>query len=210
MIGEIAVGTEHDRVEQLGVVASRDDDPQRPPSQRRHLNGVYRPGQFGGEHALDVLIAQSLGHRDHQSRGVTGEASGVAPVGQPGGQAGNEPSGTYPLGQDIGVEEVLLHELAEGDGELVLALDDQRGVRYRQAQRTAEQGRHREPVRYAADHGGLSAGLHVAEEGSVGTGHGHGHEQCGDRPEERGGPPARGDQAARPQFRRLALKCGCR
>ena len=210
MIGEIAVGAGHDNVEQLGVVASRDDDPQGPPGQRRHLDGVYRPSQLGGEHALDILIAESLGQRDHQIRGVTGEAGGVGLVGQPGGQAGNEPGGADPLGQDIGVEEVLLHELAEGGGELVLALDDQRGVRYRQAQGTAEQGRHREPVRDTADHGGLGAGLHVAEEGPVDAGRGHGHEQYRYPREERGGPPARGGQAARPQFRRLALECGCR
>ena len=135
-----------------------------------------RPSQFGGEHTLDILIAESLGHRDHQIRGVTGEAGGVGLIGQPGGQAGNEPSGAYPFGQDVGIEEVLLHELAESGGELVLALDDQRGVRYRQAQGAAEEGRHREPVRHAADHGSLGAGLHVAEQGPVGTSRGHAHE----------------------------------
>ena len=73
-----------DDVEQLVVVASRDDDPQGPPSQWRHLDGVYRPGQFGGEHALDILIAESLGHRDDQIRGVTSEAGGFGLVGDPG------------------------------------------------------------------------------------------------------------------------------
>ena len=210
MAVEIAVGAGHQGVEQLGVVAARDDDPQGPAGQRRHLDRVHRPGQLGGEHALDILVAQRLGHRDHQIRGVTGEAGGVGPVGQPGGQAGDQASGAYPLGQDVGVEEVLLHELAEGGGELVLALDDQRGVRYRQAQGAAEQGRHREPVRDAADHGGLGAGLHVAEEGPVDAGHGHGHEQHRDPGQESGGPPARGGQAARPQGRRLAPGCGHR
>ena len=210
MIAEIAVGAGHDGVEQLGVVAARDDDPQGPPSQRRHLDGVHRPGHFGGEYALDILIAEGLGRGDHQISGLTGEAGGVGLVGQPGGQAGNEPAGADPLGQNIGVEEVLLHELAESGGELILALDDQRGVRYRQAQGTAEQSGHREPVRDAADHGRLGAGLHVVEESPVGAGHGHGHEHSRYPGEESGRPPARGGQPARPQFHRLALQRGCR
>ena len=132
MLGEIAVGGGHDGVEQLGMVAFRDDGLQGPPCQRRHLDGVHRSGQFVGEHALDILIAESLGHMDHQIRGVTGEAGGVGLVGQPGSEPGNEASGADPFSKNIGVEEVLLHELAESGRELVLALDDQRGVRYRQ------------------------------------------------------------------------------
>jgi hypothetical protein len=86
MIGEIAIGAGHDGVEQPGMVASRDDDPQGPPGQRRHLDGVCRPGQFSREHALNILIAESLGHRGHQIRGATGEASGAGLVGRPGGE----------------------------------------------------------------------------------------------------------------------------
>jgi hypothetical protein len=102
------------------------------PGQRRCFDGVDHPGQFGGEHALDVLVAERLGHRDHRVGGVAGDARGVGRFGQPGGEPGNDASGPDPFGQDIGVEEVLLHEPAEGGGELVLALDDQRGVRDRQ------------------------------------------------------------------------------
>ena len=50
------------------------------------------------EHPLHILVAQRLGHRDHQVRGVTGEAGGVGLVGQPGGQPGHEADGTDPLG----------------------------------------------------------------------------------------------------------------
>ncbi|MGO8886832.1 MAG: hypothetical protein ACLQI7_24695, partial [Streptosporangiaceae bacterium] len=73
-------------------MASSKDGPQGPASQRRHLDGICRPGQFGGEHALDILIAESLGHRDDQIRRATGEAGGAGLVGQPGSQAGNEAS----------------------------------------------------------------------------------------------------------------------
>ena len=212
MVGQVAVGGGHGGVEQLDMLAFGDDDLQGPPGQRGHLDGVDGPGQLGGEHALDILIAERLCHRDHQVRGVAGEAGRVGRLGQPGRQAGDEASGTDPFGQDVRVEEVLLDELAERGGELALALDDQRGVRDRQAQRTAEQGRDREPVGDAADHGRLGAGLYVAEEGPVGAGRGHGQEQRRRSHQEGGGPAARGGQAALPHGQRLALegryRCG--
>ena len=212
MVGEIAVGGGHGGVEQLGVLAFRDDGPQGPPGQRGHLDGIDGPGEFGGEHALDILIAQRLGHRRHQVRGVAGEAGGVGRVGQPDGQPGHEVGGADPFGEDLGVEEVLLHELAQGGGELVLALDDQRGVRYRQAQRTAEQRRDREPVGDATDHGRFGGGLHIAEQGPVDADRSHGDEQHGNRAQQGGGPTARGDQAPLPHGQRLGLvrrdRCG--
>src|SRR5215467_12364850 len=107
MVDQVAVGAGHDGVEQLRVVTSRDDDPQDPSGQRRYLDGTQRPDQFGGEHALDVLIANGLGHGDHQIGGMTSETSGVDPVSQPGDQAKNEAGGANPLGKNVGVEEVL-------------------------------------------------------------------------------------------------------
>ena len=189
MIGQVAVGTGHDDVEQLGVVTSRDNDPQGTSGQRRQLGHVQHAGQLGGKHALGIFIAKILGHRDHQISGTTGEAGSVGLVGQPGGQAGNQADGANPFGENVGVEEVLLHELAKSGGELVLPLDDQRGMRDRQAQRTAEQGRHREPVCNATDHGGLGAGLHVTGEGPVGADRGHRHKQRRYRGKQSGGPP---------------------
>jgi hypothetical protein len=56
MVGEVAVGGGHDGVEQIRVVASRDDDAQGTPGQRRYLDGAQGPVQFGGEHALGRLI----------------------------------------------------------------------------------------------------------------------------------------------------------
>ncbi len=206
MVGEIPVGRGHGDVEQLGVVAARDDDPQGPSGQRGHLDGVDGPGQFGGEHPLDILVAQRLGHRDDQARGVAGEPGRVGRLGQPAAQARNEARRTDPLGQHLGVEEVLLDELAQGGGELVLALDQQRGMRDRQPQRAAEQRRHREPVGHPADHGRLGPGLHVAEQSPVGAGCGHGHEQRRHRDKKASGAPSRGRQALRPQGGRLALE----
>ena len=45
MISEIVISGGHDGVEQLGMVAACDDDPQGPPSQRSYLNGVHGPGR---------------------------------------------------------------------------------------------------------------------------------------------------------------------
>ena len=65
-------------------------------------------------------------------------------------------------------------------------------MRYRQAQGAAEEGRDREPVGNASDHGRLGAGLHVAEQNPVGTDHGHDREQNRYPREESSGPPPRG------------------
>src|SRR5690242_3837326 len=104
---------------------------------------------------------------------MTGEAGGVVLVSQPGGQVGNETSRTDSLGKDIGVEEIVLNELAQSSGEFVLTLDDQRGVRNWQPQRPAEQSRHGEPVHHATYDGRLGTGLYVAKDDPVGTSRGH-------------------------------------
>src|SRR5260221_5179395 len=141
---------------------------------------------------------------------MTTRSGGVGLAGRPGGQAGHYPGGADPLGKNIGSEEVLLHELAQSGGELIFALDDQRSVRYRQAKRTAEESRHREPVRNASDHGRLGAGLHIARQRAVDAGRSHGHEHNRHPRQESGSPPARRGQAARPHFRRLAPERGYR
>ena len=210
VVGEIAVRSRHDGAEQLGVVASGDDDPQCTSGYWRQIDCVYGPGQLSGEHALDILIAKSFSHRNGKVRGVTRGASGIGLVAQPGSQAGDETGGADPLGQDVGIEEVLLNELAESRGELVLAFHKQRRVRYRQAKRTAEQSGDREPVRNSSDHGRLCAGLHVAKQGPVDTDHGHGSENGRHPGEKSGCPPARGDQSARSQLGRLTLEPGHR
>jgi hypothetical protein len=193
---QVAVGRGEHRVEQRVVVALRHDGPQCLPGEWRDVDGVRRAGQFGGDDTLHVLVAERSGRLYRQVRGVSGEPGGVALVGQPGRQAGGGLGRLDAVGEDVGVEEVLLDELAERGRELVLALDDQSGVRDRQAQGTTEQGRHREPVRDAADHRRLGAGLHVAEQGPVGACHGHADEQGRHHREERGGPSARDRQAA--------------
>ena len=54
---------------------------------------------------------------------------------------GSQPGRADALGEDVGVQEVLLDELPESRRELVLALDDDRRVRYRQAQADGGRGR---------------------------------------------------------------------
>ena len=210
MVGEIVIGAGNDGVKQLGVVASRDDDSQCPASQRRHLDGVCGAGEFGDEHPLDILIAECLGYRDNQTGGVTGEPRGIGLISQPGGHAGNEAGGADAVGKNISVEEVLLHKLAESGGELVLPLNDQRCVRYRQAKGTAKESGHREPICNTTDHGRLGASLHVAKKGPVDAGHSDDGEQNRYPCEECSSPPPRSGQAPRPQLRRFALDRGYR
>ena len=76
--------------------------------------------------------------------------------------------------------------------------------------RMAEEGGDGEPVRDAADHGRLGAGLHVAEQRPVDADRRHRHEQGRDRRQEGRRPAAGGGQAPRPQFQRLALEPGHR
>ena len=208
VLGQVAVGAGHDRVEHLRLVAARDHHPHHPPGQRRHVKGVHRAGQFGADHPLGILVAQRLGQRDDQVRGMPGDALRVGRRGQPGRQPRGDPRGPEPPGEDVAIEEVLLHELAEGGGELVLALDEHRRVRYRQAEGMAEDCRHREPVRHAADHGRLGPGLHEAEEGPVRADRGHDDEQDGHNAEEGGGPAARGGEPAGTVLLRLPLERG--
>jgi hypothetical protein len=129
---------------------------------------------------------------------------------QPAGKLGHEPGVADPFGQDIGIEEVFLHELAQRCGELVLALDQQGSVRNRQAKRSAEQSRHREPVCDASDHGSLGAGLHVTKENPMGARHSYSDEDKRHSGKKCGSPPARGNQAAHPHLDRLACEPGHR
>ena len=93
------------------------------------------------------------------SRRRTGDQVGVGRFGQPCRQPVQGVGAAEPLGHRLGTEEALLDEAAQGLAEAVLALDDDGGVRDGQAERTAEQGGHREPVRQPADHGRHRGGL---------------------------------------------------
>jgi len=197
---KVAVGTGHQAVEQQVVVAARDHDPDGLPGERCHLDTSGGPDHFGGERALHILVAEGACDRDHHVRRVSREAPRIVRVGQPRGHPWGEPRRPDAIGQDVGVEEVLLDKLPQRRRELILALDDDRRVRDRQSQRVTEEGRDREPVRDAADHCGLSAGLHVTEERPVHTDGSHRDEQDGDRSQERRCPPTSDDKAAFPRF----------
>ena len=64
-----------------------------------------------------------------------------------------------------GDQEILLQEIRQRFADAVLVARDDRGVRDGEAERVAEQGRHREPVGKAADHRGFGERFHVAERG---------------------------------------------
>ena len=62
-------------------------------------------------------------------------------------------------------QEILLEEVGERLADPVLVARDDRGVRDRQAERVAEQRRHREPVGEAADHRRFGERLDVGQPG---------------------------------------------
>ncbi len=70
----------------------------------------------------------------------------------------------HAVARDVGGQEALGDELLQALPEGVLALRHQRGVRDRQAERTAEQRGDGEPVGDRTDHRGLRARVHVPEE----------------------------------------------
>jgi hypothetical protein len=95
-------------------------------------------------------------------RQVGGRSLAVSRVGEPVGHPGNDGSGPDPLDDHLGGEEALLDELPQGHAELLLALHYDGRVGDGQAQRSAEQGGHREPVGQTADQCCLGRGLDVA------------------------------------------------
>ena len=113
---------------------------------------------------LDVVVADPV-ERDHSDvGGLVDGASRVAGYGEPLADPQRDRGRGDPLADDVLLEEVVPDELLQSSPQLVLAARDQSGVRDRQAERSLEQRGHREPVRDRTDHGGLGAGVDVAQE----------------------------------------------
>jgi hypothetical protein len=66
--------------------------------------------------------------------------------------------------RDAGIEKVLLDEMAERGAEALLVFRHDGGVGDRQAERTAEDRRHREPVRAGPNHARLREGVQIGRE----------------------------------------------
>ena len=123
---------------------------------------------------MNVLVADGVGQPDEGVGGVGRHPLGVGRDRQPRGGAGHDTRRAHPLGDDVGTQEVLLHEGAQRLAELVLARGDDRGVGNRDAQGVAKERGDREPVGQAPDHGGLGAGAQVADPTGVAAGQGDG------------------------------------
>ena len=96
------------------------------------------------------------------AQGGTRHQPGIAFGGQPSAQGFGGSPISHPLGQVVGLEEVVLHELAQAGADGVFAPGDDGGVGDGDAQRVFEQGGHREPVGQTANHGRLGGSLHIA------------------------------------------------
>jgi hypothetical protein len=93
-----------------------------------------------------------------------GERTRVARLRQPARGEPREIHAAQPPQRDAGIEKVLLDEMAERGAETLLVFRHDGGVGDRQTQRTAENRRHREPVRAGPDHARLREGVQIGRE----------------------------------------------
>ena len=73
------------------------------------------------ERPVDLLVPEQVGDGDRGVGQVAGEARGVGRLRHPRGYAGHHAGRVDPLGDDLGREEAVLDEVAQGLAELVLA-----------------------------------------------------------------------------------------
>jgi hypothetical protein len=188
VLGEEAVEAPQQGVEQLVVAAVGGHDPEGPTGERGQRGVLDPPPDDLLQRPVDLLVPDQVGRRHRGVGGVAGKPGGVVGLGQPAGQAGHDPGGPDPVGDDLGGQEAGLDEVPQRLAELVLAGGDDRGVGDRDAERVAEQGGHGEPVGQAADHGCLDGGLGVADPGGVAAPQLDDDEQGAHRHQQPGGP----------------------
>jgi hypothetical protein len=111
---------------------------------------------------VHVFVTNQIGDRDCTVEHMSSEPVGVGGLPYPVSGSLHHTSTTKPLDHDLARQERLLDEFAERLTELLLALDDDRGVGNRDAEWMAEQGSDGEPVRQPADHRRFRRGLHVS------------------------------------------------
>ena len=120
--------------------------------------------------AAEALVIEAFENVGDQARGAGADARAFAGRGleEAPGRAGDVELLHAPRDHARN-EEILTDEIGERLADPVLVTRDDRGVRDRQAERVAEQGRHREPVGEAADHRRFGERLHVARGRDIGA-----------------------------------------
>ncbi len=163
---EPVVRARDDHVDAAPVPPVGDDPLQHLAHPRRDLLRVRAPGDRLPHHRLHIGVAQH-GQRPAQCRGeLGGDPVGVLGHGEPRAQPAADADGAQPAPYDVLGEEVLPHELAQRDAELVLLGGDDRGVRDGQAERVTEERGDGEPVGERAHHPGLRRRGHVVGPGA--------------------------------------------
>ena len=142
------------------------DDLLEPRAGRRPPLGRHQmfAGEVGDEVA-HVVVAERIEHGDRDRRPFGADPLGVLRLAQPLAAAQRDLRARELGAHDVGCQEVRLDELAECAADLVLAARDDRGVRDRESERTAEQRGDGEPVGKRSDHAALGSSTHVAEPG---------------------------------------------
>ena len=151
-------------VDQRQVLAVRHGDFHHPPEQRRDLDPFELAGETGADLRAEPFgierfeqFGEQLGRTGADARRPFPARFGQEIACRPG-----EVHVLHPPRHDLRDEEILAQEDRHRVGDAVLVLRDDRRVRDRQAERAAEQGGDREPVRQSADKAGLGKGMDIA------------------------------------------------
>ena len=135
--------------------------------QRRDLHLVERLTMDRRlDEAAEPLVVEAFEQVGHQPAGALADAGFLALRRlQEAADGAGQVDVAHPPRDDRRDQEILLEEIGQRLADPVLVAGDDGRVRDRQAERVAEQRRHREPVGQAADHRCLGEGLHIADPG---------------------------------------------
>ena len=167
VVVEKADESAHDAVEHPLVMAALHRHIDCLAEQRCHLGPRQALLHRRSERLLNIAVVEHLDDTAEGVGGGLGGALGVGRLGQPPTEALGDARRREPLADDVGREEVALHEVAEAAADVVLAARDDRRVGDRDAERVAEQGGDGEPVGEGADHRRLRCRLEVADPGRL-------------------------------------------
>ena len=139
-------------VEQLLVTVARGDQREHSSEQRRHLGAPDALHEHAVDQPLHVVVREHASAARQRLRRVLRERATVLRRCEPVGEMLRDVERREPSGEHIAAQKVARDEAAETAADLILACRDDRRVRDRDPERMAEERRHREPVRHAADH----------------------------------------------------------
>ena len=149
--------------------------------QGRGVEGAKPVRQRAFHHRAEAVRVERLEHPFEHARRATPQAPLLRRFREEAADGAGKIHPPHPPRHHRRREEIVLEEIRQGIADPVLVARDDRGVRDRQAERMAEQGRDREPVGDATDQTRLGEGADEAP-GGMGVG------EIGDGDEDRRHP----------------------